>query len=124
VQAYATGPDFLKEVDTDGYGCILLDASMPEMSGLEIHTRLNQQKCVIPIIFITGDADIPTLVDAVNDDTVSFLQKPFRVDALLEHITLALTKEKRRCQRTDTNSGTIEKSPKQVQGKATSARLD
>jgi len=93
VRDYGSGKAFLEDVELDRDGCIILDASMPEMSGLEIHSRLKQINCAIPVIFITGAEDIAALIKAVDDISISFLQKPFRVNSLLRHITIAVNKQ-------------------------------
>jgi two-component system, LuxR family, response regulator FixJ len=71
-------------------GCIVLDIRMPGMSGLECQLQLIELKCNLPIIFLSGHADIPMAVEAMKLGAIEFFQKPFREQALLDCIQQAL----------------------------------
>jgi len=73
---------------------VLLDVSMPGMSGLELQQFLNLRGAVIPVIFITGHGDIPMSVRAMKAGAVEFLTKPFRDQDLLDAIQQALERDR------------------------------
>ena len=72
--------------------CLLLDVRMPDMSGLELFDWLVQrgQHQSMPVIFLTGHADVPTAVDAVKRGAFDFCEKPFSDNALVDRIEQAL----------------------------------
>jgi two-component system response regulator DctR len=73
-------------------GCLLLDVRMPGTSGLALFELLVQRQLldVLPVIFLTGHADVPTAVDAVKRGAFDFCEKPFSDNALVDRIELAL----------------------------------
>ena len=75
-------------------GCLLLDVRMPGISGLALFELLVQRQLldVLPVIFLTGHADVPTAVDAVKRGAFDFCEKPFSDNALVDRIELALEK--------------------------------
>ena len=75
-------------------GCLLLDVRMPSTSGLALFELLVQQQLldVLPVIFLTGHADVPTAVDAVKRGAFDFCEKPFSDNALVDRIELAVEK--------------------------------
>ena len=72
--------------------CVLLDVRMPGMSGLALFDRLVEQVVVaaMPVIFLTGHADVPTAVDTVKRGAFDFCEKPFSDNALVDRIEQAL----------------------------------
>ena len=70
--------------------CLILDVSMPGLNGLELQERIAAERPHIPIIFLTGYADVPMTVQAMKAGAVEFLTKPFSDDVLLEAIAKAL----------------------------------
>lgn len=74
-------------------GCLVLDVRMPDMSGLELQQQLNLRGATIPVIFITGHADVPMAVEAMQHGAFDFLQKPFRDQELIERVQRALAKD-------------------------------
>lgn len=87
---FARPTDFLAHSHPDASGCLVLDIRMPEMSGLELQTKLNRMGWMIPIIFITGHGDVPIAVQAMKEGAFEFIQKPFRDQELLDRINHAL----------------------------------
>jgi two-component system response regulator DctR len=73
-------------------GCLLLDVRMPGMSGLALFEQLIERQLldVLPVIFLTGHADVPTAVDAVKRGAFDFCEKPFSDNALVDRIEQAL----------------------------------
>ena len=92
VQAYDSAVKFLSSANKDGAGCILLDQSMPDMSGMELQQQLVQADSALAIVFITGNGDIPMSVRAIKAGAVDFLTKPVKDSELLAVIRTALEK--------------------------------
>ena len=88
-------------------GCLLLDVRMPGMSGLALFEQLKDQQLLqsLPVIFLTGHADVPTAVDSVKRGAFDFCEKPFSDNALVDRIeqALALSAKTQAPQRTQQN---------------------
>jgi RNA polymerase sigma factor (sigma-70 family) len=86
-QVFADAPSFL-----DGYrpgtpGCLVVDLNMPGMSGLDLQRRMKEGGIQLPVLFLSGRADVPKAVRAVKEGAIDFIEKPFdyrRVVALVE----------------------------------------
>jgi FixJ family two-component response regulator len=94
VQAFESALAFLNAPRHAGSGCIVLDQSMPEMSGMELQQRIVQEDSALAVIFITGNGDIPMSVRAIKAGAVDFLTKPVKDSELLAVIRMALKKSK------------------------------
>ena len=90
VETYASAREFLDGYDPACPGCLLLDVRMPGMSGPELQEQLSARQIHIPIIIITGHADVSTAVRAVKGGAVDFIQKPFDDQVLLDRIEQAI----------------------------------
>ncbi|MBE0510384.1 MAG: response regulator transcription factor [Chromatiales bacterium] len=83
--------DELLAIKLDEYcGCMLLDIRMPGMSGLELQALLHQQGISLPIIMISGHADVPMAVRALKAGAFDFIEKPFNDQALLDIVQRAI----------------------------------
>jgi FixJ family two-component response regulator len=89
-ESFATPQEFLRHKFPDGPSCLVLDVRLPGMSGLEVQQKLSEAGVQIPIIFLTGHADIPMTVKAMKSGALEFLTKPFRDQDLLDAIQQAL----------------------------------
>lgn len=96
VELYASGAEFLENARLDRPGCILLDVSMPRMSGIEVQAYLNEHGVELPVIFLTGLADVPVAVAAMREGALDFIEKPFDNDYLLNRVRLAIEHHSRR----------------------------
>jgi FixJ family two-component response regulator len=93
-RAFASADDFLKSAAPGGPSCLLLDVRMPGMDGMRLQEILNtMEDRNVPVIFITGHADVPTTVRAMKAGAVDFLQKPFNDTDLLKAVRSALEKD-------------------------------
>jgi RNA polymerase sigma factor (sigma-70 family) len=92
-ETFASAPEFLQRAAADGPSCLVLDVRMPGVSGLVLQERLAAAEPRIPIIFITGHADIPVSVRAMKAGAVDFLPKPFNDQELLEAIQEAIARD-------------------------------
>ena len=101
VEKFASANEFLDAYDPQRPGCLVLDIRMPEMSGLELQSQLNERKSNLPIIVITGHGDVPTCVRAFEGGAFAFLEKPVNHQQFLDHIQRAIehNQELRRIQR-------------------------
>jgi two-component system response regulator TtrR len=90
VACFESGESFLKARRDNMRGCIVLDVRMPEMSGLELHEKLDDLGVQLPIIFVTGHGDVPMAVSALQRGACDFIEKPFHNEDLLSRIRRAL----------------------------------
>lgn len=88
-QAFASAEDFIKSGQQQRTGCLIVDISMPGMSGLELQAKLNADHCRIPTIFITAHGDEKMRMQALRAGAVEFVTKPFDDEALLETVRAA-----------------------------------
>jgi len=95
-ESFATAQAFLDAIDRIGPGCLLLDVCMPDMSGLELQEALRARNLEIPVIILTGHADVPTAVRAMKGGASDFVEKPFDGEELLERIHQCLSGEAKR----------------------------
>jgi len=93
-ECFETAEEFLRGNRPDGPSCLVLDVSLPGVSGLEFQRELAHAGFQIPIIFITGHGDIPMTVKAMKSGAVEFLTKPFQDQALLDAIKQALDRDR------------------------------
>jgi FixJ family two-component response regulator len=93
-EPFATAQEFLSSERRGGPSCLVLDIRLPGISGLDLQRELKKAGVKIPIIFITGHADIPMTVKAMKSGAVEFLTKPFRDQDLLDVIQRALDDER------------------------------
>ena len=70
--------------------CLITDIRMPKMSGLELQSRLKEEECSVPIIFITAHGDARMRIRAMREGAVEFLAKPFDHQLLLTRVRAAL----------------------------------
>lgn len=81
---------FLKAYELNQPGCMVLDVCMPENSGLDLQERFISERAGIPIIFVTDQVNISTVVKAVKQGAVDFLLKPLDFEMLLECVNKAI----------------------------------
>jgi FixJ family two-component response regulator len=89
VETYASAQAYLARVPYDGPGCVVLDLAMPEIDGLDLQARLAQDVDALPIIFVSGHADVPASVRAMKVGAVDFLTKPVDETLLLAALRTA-----------------------------------
>jgi len=89
-ETFASAQDFLSRQRTSVPSCLILDVGLPDLNGLELQNRIAGDRMVMPIIFITGNGDVPMSVRAMKAGAAEFLTKPFADDVLLSAIRHAL----------------------------------
>ena len=90
VLSFDSAEAFLNSGQQQETGCLISDIRMPGMSGLELQSKLNADRCPIPTIFITAHGDEKMRMQAMRAGAVKFLTKPFDGEALLESVRAAL----------------------------------
>lgn len=93
VRSYPSAGEFLLARPANTPGCLVLDVRMPGPSGLELQDAFGRQNDTLPIIFLTGQGDIPMSVRAMKAGAVDFLTKPVQRTALLEAVRQALARD-------------------------------
>lgn len=94
VAVFGSTREFLHGRRPTGPCCLVLDVRLPERSGLDFQRELKEANIRLPIIFLTGHADIPMSVRAMKAGAVEFLTKPFRDQDLLDAVQLALDQDR------------------------------
>jgi FixJ family two-component response regulator len=90
VRAFASATEFLAAYHPAQLGCLVLDLRMPGMTGVELQQKLADDGLSIPIVVVSGHADVRTAVEVMTLGAVTLLEKPFRLDELLTHLRRAL----------------------------------
>ena len=90
VEGYASGEAFFDAYHPGSDGCLLVDAGMPGMSGLDVLRRLKAEGHRLPAIMITGDGDVPMAVQAMRAGAADFIEKPIGREELLASLERAL----------------------------------
>ncbi len=104
VACYDSAARFLAVRNNRMRGCIVLDVRMPEMSGLELHEKLEALGSRLPIIFVTGHGDVPMAVLALQRGACDFIEKPFNNEDLLSRVRRALELDDQLAARQQRNS--------------------
>jgi FixJ family two-component response regulator len=93
-EIFASADEFLSRPRPLVPSCLILDLSLPGISGLDLQKRIASERTDMPIIFITGHGDIPSTVQAMKAGAIEFLTKPFTGEALLNSIRQALERSR------------------------------
>lgn len=94
VRAYSSARDFLDSGDAATPGCVVLDLSMPDMGGMALQQELAQRGSCLPVIFLTGQGDIATGVQAMKQGAADFLTKPVDDERLLAAVAAAFERNR------------------------------
>ena len=82
-KGFASAHDFLATFDPEARGCIVSDLRMPGMDGIELIRELRSVGCILPVIVITGHADVSRAVDAMKAGAAEFIEKPYEAELIL-----------------------------------------
>lgn len=88
---FTSGQAFLDACDAHSQGCVLLDVRMPGMGGLNVQEAMRARGVQMPIIFVSGHADVPIVVRAFRAGAVDFIEKPYNEQLLLDSVQQALS---------------------------------
>jgi FixJ family two-component response regulator len=97
-RAFSSTTALLKDKLADQANCLILDVRLPGMSGLDFQAEVAKEQINVPIIFISGHADVPMSVKAMKAGAVEFLTKPVREQDLLDAVRVALDRDRARRQ--------------------------
>ncbi|OLF54383.1 response regulator transcription factor [Pseudomonas chlororaphis] len=89
---FTSGRAFLEHCDPSLDACVLLDVRMPGMGGLNVQEELRQRDIHLPLIFVSGHADVPIVVRAFKAGAVDFIEKPYNEQLLLDSVQQALSR--------------------------------
>jgi len=98
VEVFGSARELLQSKLPDVASCLVLDVRLPGLSGLDFQIELDKANIHIPIIFMTGHGDIPMTVRAMKAGAVDFLAKPFRQQEMLDAVTTAMERDRKRRQ--------------------------
>ncbi|GLI91902.1 response regulator FixJ [Methylocystis echinoides] len=90
VLPYDSAPAFLKAAPARAEGCVVTDVRMPEMNGIELIAKMQEERLSTPVVVLTAHADVPLAVEAMKLGAVDLLEKPFEDEALIAAIHAAL----------------------------------
>ena len=96
VEVFASAPELLQAKLPDVPSCLVLDIRLPGVSGLDFQDNLAKAGIHIPIVFMTGHGDVPMSVRAMKAGAVDFLTKPYRDQDMLDAVTRALERDRKR----------------------------
>jgi two-component system, LuxR family, response regulator FixJ len=89
-RTYVSANAFLAAFPHDAHGCVVTDVRMPGVSGIELLRLLKTMRVALPVVVITGQADVPLAVEAMKCGAIDFIEKPFDGEHLLSTIRSAL----------------------------------
>jgi two-component system response regulator FixJ len=98
VRLHESASAFLDKDLSSEAGCIVTDVRMPGIDGIELIRRLKGRGVGLPVIVITGHADVPMAVEAMKEGAIDFLEKPFGDDVFLSTVRNALSRHEKSCQ--------------------------
>src|SRR3954471_19084107 len=93
VKTYESASAFLIVAANFTSGCVITDVRMPDISGIDLLRRMKELRVGVPVIVITGHADVQLAVEAMKIGATDFLEKPFNEDVLLATVRSALNRQ-------------------------------
>jgi FixJ family two-component response regulator len=93
VAQFTSAQEFLASLTLETRGCVIADLQMPGLNGLDMQTALARTKNPLPVVFLTGHADIPATVRAMRNGAEDFLEKRAPKDQLLDAVNRALSRD-------------------------------
>jgi len=93
-ETFASAQEFLARPRVNAPSCLVLDVTLPDLNGLDLQKRVSIDRTDMPIIFITGNGDVPMTVQAMKAGAVEFLTKPFGDEVLVNAIRHAIERSR------------------------------
>jgi len=93
VKTFSNGQELLENFNEAEISCLVLDVRMPGISGLDLQQRLKNMNAKIPVIIVTGHADVPMAIQAMKAGAFDFIEKPYSDQLLLERIQCAIEQD-------------------------------
>jgi two-component system, LuxR family, response regulator FixJ len=97
VRSHESAATFLDAIKQNERGCVITDARMPGMSGLDLLAVMKERRVSMPVIVVTGYGDVPLAVEAMKRGAIDFFEKPLDAGALLASLRSALMSENEIC---------------------------
>ena len=94
VETFTGGEEFLAACDPDRPGVLVLDLRMPGIGGLDVQRELSRRRIQLPIILLTGHAEVSTAVRSLKEGAFDFIEKPFSDQVLLDSIQAAIREDR------------------------------
>jgi FixJ family two-component response regulator len=94
VESFAGGEEFLQACDPERPGVLILDLRMPGIGGLDVQRELNRRGIELPIILLTGHAEVSTAVRSLKEGAFDFIEKPFSDQVLLDSVQAAIREDR------------------------------
>jgi FixJ family two-component response regulator len=91
--AFASAAEYLRLANPSGPSCLILDLSLPDINGLDLQSSIARTDHP-PIVFISGNGDVPSSVRAIKAGAIDFLTKPWRDEDLLQAVRAALEQDR------------------------------
>ena len=88
---FTSGREFLDACLNDAHACVLLDVRMPGLGGLAVQEEMRRRGLELPVIFVSGHADVPIVIRAFKAGAVDFIEKPYNEQLLLDSVQQALS---------------------------------
>ncbi|MFV3334630.1 response regulator transcription factor [Pseudomonas sp. NY15437] len=92
---FTSGREFLDAGPNDAHACVLLDVRMPGLGGLAVQEEMRRRGIELPVIFVSGHADVPIVIRAFKAGAVDFIEKPYNEQLLLDSVQQALSSRER-----------------------------
>jgi len=89
-RGFSSAHDFLATVAPDSRGCVITDVRMPDMDGVQLLKTLKAMHSILPVIIITGHADVTVAVQAMKAGAADFVEKPFESELILRLVRASL----------------------------------
>jgi FixJ family two-component response regulator len=93
VEAHASPREFLERAPAERPGCVVVDLRMPEVNGLELQQGLEERGCPLPLVFLSGQADVGSSVRAMKAGAIDFLSKPCEDEVLIAAVERAIDRD-------------------------------
>jgi two-component system response regulator TtrR len=108
-EAFRDANSFLQAWRDNGPACLILDLYLPDMNGLELQKLLQARGITVPIVFLSGRADVPRAVDAVKGGAVDFIEKPFDYKRIVEVVQGCLARDAEARAERERSRGAVER---------------
>jgi two-component system response regulator FixJ len=109
VTVHESSHAFLAGLSSIANGCVITDVRMPEIGGIDLLRKVQEQNPELPVIVITGHADVPLAVEAMKIGAFEFIEKPFDDTVLLAAVRAAIGREEKLGQRRNERAGILQR---------------
>jgi two-component system response regulator FixJ len=97
VHCFSSAERLLESTQIVAPGCLIIDLKLDGIDGLDLHSELTRRAEQLPVIFLTGHADVPSAVRAMRAGAMEFVEKPFEPEEFLSHVSSAMSRSLQQC---------------------------